>query len=40
MNPLEEFIQESYSQTRALSKKQGSKIKGYTTEFIYEIVKE
>lgn len=41
MNPLEEFVQQSYIQTRGLNKSHTkSKIRGYTTEFVYEIIKK
>ncbi|WP_405222848.1 caspase family protein [Dokdonia sp. Asnod1-B02] len=41
MNPLEKFVQESYSQTRGGdARKTGGKMRGYTTEFVYEIVEK
>ena len=40
MNPLEKFVQQSYVQTRGVKTNQErSKIRGYTTEFVYEIIK-
>jgi len=41
-NPLEKFLADSYTQTRggSGSKKSNAKIDGYSTEFIYEIVRE
>ena len=41
-NPLEDFVGETYTQTRgrtANSRSSGGKIDGYSTEFVYEIVK-
>ena len=41
-NPLEDFIGETYTQTRgkkAISRSKGGKIDGYSTEFVYEIVR-
>lgn len=41
MNPLEKFVQESYTQTRgATAKHTPGKMKGYATEFVYEIVEK
>jgi hypothetical protein len=40
-NPLESFMADSFKQTRsATGRKASAKIDGYSTEFIYEIVKE
>ena len=41
MNPLEEFVKETYTQTRGGGGKRSGdgQLKGYTTEFVYEIVK-
>lgn len=40
-NPLEKFVQETYTTTRgATTKRAGGKMRGYTTEFVYEIVEE
>ncbi|WP_338378610.1 caspase family protein [uncultured Flavobacterium sp.] len=40
-NPLENFIQQSYTQSRgATGNSTGSDIDGFTTEFVYEIVKK
>jgi len=41
-NPLEDFVGETYKQTRgrtANSRSSGGKINGYSTEFVYEIVR-
>ncbi len=41
MNPLENIVQQSYSQTRGVQIKQGGNtIQGYTAEFMYEIIED
>lgn len=41
MNFLEKLVQQSYSQTRGIKGNQASgKMRGYTTEFVYEIIKK